>query len=303
MQIPSWHFPNTLERFQAKEKKKVFQWIQLLELVLSWNSTALSKCRPLFFRKKNPLSLFLLKYSINISPSLLTHTHTHTRNVLFLEDPCAFILCLRNLLLCCWQWGWQVPHTVCTALFAAPEHDNDVFSKWMRYRESWNVWAYHIALSKSTRGERQEIEQNYLFSIYCLWRTEKHSLWKRKLKLDLVFRFFPAANVFPHEHAWLLPCWTPGSGVLEAFLGREDWPWWQRSVRLGLFQQCNSTGMRDMWLSSAALCALCGSSDGCVVVRVERVHQTLPLRLVCVMLPWRPCQCGHGDLYCHDNIP
>lgn len=33
------------------------------------------------------------------------------------------------------------------------------------------------------------------------------------------------------------------------------------------------------------LCDPAGSGEGCVVVRVERVHQTLPLRLPCVMLP------------------
>lgn len=96
-----------------------------------------------------------------------------------------------------------------------------MFSKLMRYRESRNIWAYHIALSKAARGERQKIEQNYLLSIYYLRRTEKHWLWKRKLKLDVVFCFFPAANVFPHKHAWLFPYWTLGSGELEAFLGGE----------------------------------------------------------------------------------
>lgn len=94
---------------------------------------------------------------------------------------------------------------------------------------------FHIDLSKATRGERQKIEWNYLFPVCYLQRTEKHRLWKRKLKLVLVFSFFPAANVFPHKHAWLLPCWTLGSGVLEAFLGGEGWPGWQSGARLGLF--------------------------------------------------------------------
>lgn len=44
--------------------------------------------------------------------SLLTHTHTQSCCFWRMLVP----LCLRNLLLCCWQWGWQVPHTVCTAL-------------------------------------------------------------------------------------------------------------------------------------------------------------------------------------------
>lgn len=38
----------------------------------------MSKCSLIFFRKKNPLSLFLLIYIINISHSVLTHTEIPT---------------------------------------------------------------------------------------------------------------------------------------------------------------------------------------------------------------------------------
>lgn len=98
------------------------------------------------------LVVFISKTLI-FQTSLHTHINTHTQNVLFLGGTCAFIFCLKSLLLCCWQRGCQVPHTVCTALSAAPEQDSDVFFRLMRYRQSWNVWAYHIALSKATRGE------------------------------------------------------------------------------------------------------------------------------------------------------
>lgn len=162
---------------------------------------------------KSQLPLLSTYPRLNFFKHLCSHTHTHR---VVVSGGC---LCLYAWGTCCSVAGSEDDKSLTLfALHCTPEQDSDVFFKLMRYRENWNVWAYPVALSKATRGERQKIEQNCLFSIYYLWRTEKRWLWKRKL--SLVFSFFPAAH-FPHEHAWFLPCWTLGSGVLEGFLGGE----------------------------------------------------------------------------------
>lgn len=150
--------------------------------------------------------------------------YTHTLNISFLEEALCLYFMPEELAALLLDVRMSSPSRS-SALFEAPapEHSSDVFSKLMRYKESWNKWAYCIASFKATRGERQElakIEQNYLVSVYHLWRTEKHWLQKRKLKLDLFFSFLPPANVFLHKCVCLLSHRALGSGVLEAFLRR-----------------------------------------------------------------------------------
>lgn len=237
--------------------------------------------------------------------------HTHTLNILLLEEALCLYFMPEELAALFLEVKRSSPsHS--SALFAAPapEHSSDVFSKLMRYweeYESWNKWAYCIASYRATWGEGQKlekIEENYLVSIYHLRRIEKCWLQKRKLKLDLFFSFSPAANVFPHKHMWFLACCALGSGVLEAFLRGEVWPGWQRGV-LSLVCSSDTTqrawGIRGFRLlhfvqSGWFVWRLCGGEGG-------KVHQTLPLRLLCAMLPWRPCQHVRIGLYHHVNIP
>lgn len=124
--------------------------------------------------------------------------HTPALNILLLEEALCLYFMPEELAALFLEVRMTSPSHL-SVLFVAPEHGRDVFSKLVRYKESWNKWVYHIASSKATRGERQElekVEQNCLVSIYHLWRIEKRWLQKRKLKLDLFFLFPPTANIF-----------------------------------------------------------------------------------------------------------
>ena len=72
----------------------------------------------------------------------------------------------------------------------APEHGSGEFSKLMRHRESWNQWAYHIASSKATRGEGQEleeIEQNETWFQFAIFGELKNIIPEKEVDAWCIF--------------------------------------------------------------------------------------------------------------------